>query len=162
RECMRLNGIRRPETPLQMRLATLAQVGRQAAHRFGLMRASSEDAVRQREQLSALLHTRLAERAYFMCRSAELEHDTLAALNQAEKVGAVSETIGGYGALAIGLGTTHLYALGRYYRQRAIDESKRIGDLRDQGFAHLYGGVYSLHTCDWSEARTLLNEGARA
>jgi tetratricopeptide (TPR) repeat protein len=161
RECMRLNGIRRPETPLQMRLATLAQVGRQAAHRFGLMRASREGAMRQREQLSALLHTRLAERAYFMCRSAELEHDTLAALNQAEKVGAVSETIGGYGALAIGLGTTHLYALGRYYRQRAIDESKRIGELRDQGYAHLYGGVYSLHTCDWNEARTLLNEGAR-
>jgi class 3 adenylate cyclase/tetratricopeptide (TPR) repeat protein len=161
KECMRLNGIKRPQTPLRMRLSTLGQVGRQAAHRFGLMRAPRNEALRRRQQLSALLHTRLAERAYFMCQSTELEHDTLAALNQAEKVGAVSETIGGYGALAIGLGTTRLYTLGRYYRQRAIDESQRVGELRDQGFARLYGGVYSLHTCDWSEARALLQEGAK-
>lgn len=161
KECMRLNGIKRPEKPLQMRLSTFRQLGRQAAHRFGLMRTPYDEATRQRERLSALLHTRLAERAYFMCQSAELEHDTLVALNQAEKVGAVSETIGGYGALAIGLGTTRLYALGRYYRQRAIDESKRVGELRDQGFARLYGAVYSLHTCDWNEARTLLQDGAK-
>lgn len=161
KECMGLNGIERPQTPLRMRVSTLGQVGRQAAHRLGLMRTPHNEAMRQRERLSALLHTRLAEHAYFMCRSAELEHDTLAALNQAEKVGAVSETIGGYGALAIGLGTTRLYALGRYYRQRAIDESKRVGDLRDQGFARLYGGVYSLHTCDWDDARTHLQEGAK-
>ena len=161
KECMRLNGIERPQTPLRMRLSTLGQVGRQAVHRFGLMRAPRDEAMRRRERLSALMHTRLAEHAYFMCRSAELEHDTLAALNQAEKVGAVSETIGGYGALAIGLGTTRLYALGRYYRQRAIDESKRVGDLRDQGFARLYGGVYSVHTCDWDDARTHLQEGAK-
>jgi class 3 adenylate cyclase len=161
KDCMRLNGIKRPETQLGMRLSTFRELGRQAAHRFGLMRTPRDEAMRQRERLSALLHTRLAERAYFMCQSAELEHDTLAALNQAERVGAVSETIGGYGALAIGLGTTRLYALGRYYRQRAIDESKRVGELRDQGFARLYGGVYSLHTCDWNEARVLLQEGAK-
>jgi class 3 adenylate cyclase/tetratricopeptide (TPR) repeat protein len=160
KECMRLNGIKRPQTPLRMQLSTLGQLGRQAAHRLGLTRAPRNEAVRRRQQLSALLHTRLAERAYFMCQSTELEHDTLAALNQAEKVGAASETIGGYGAFAIGLGTTRLYRLGRYYRQRAIDESRRVGDLRDQGFARLYGGVYSLHTCDWSEARALLQEGA--
>lgn len=161
KECMRLNGIERPQTPLRMKLATLGQVGRQAAHRFGLMRTSRDEAMRRRERLSALLHTRLAEHAYFMCRSAELEHDTLAALNQAEKVGAVSETIGGYGAFAIGLGTTRLYALGRYYRRRAIDESKRVGELRDQGFARLYGAVYDVHTCDWDDARALLQEGAK-
>ncbi len=161
KECMRLNGIERPRTPLRMRISTLGQVGRQAAHRFGLMRVPHDEAMRERERLSALLHTRLAEHAYFMCRSVELEHDTLAALNQAEKVGAVSETIGGYGAFAIGLGTTRLYALGRYYRQRAIEESKRVGELRDQGFARLYGGVYSVHTCDWDDARTHLQEGAR-
>lgn len=161
RECMRLNRIKRPETPLQMRLSTIRQLARQAAHRVGLMRTPCDEVTRQRERLSALLHTRLAERAYFMCQSTELEHDTLAALNQAEKVGAVSETIGGYGALAIGLGTTRLHALGRYYRQRAIDESKRVGELRDQGFARLYGAVYSLHTCDWDEARTLLQDGAK-
>lgn len=159
--CMRLNGIERPETPLLMRLSTIEQVGRQAAHRLGLMRKPRDETMRQRERLSALLHTRLAEHAYFMCRSSELEHDTLVALNQAEKVGAVSETIGGYGALAIGLGTTRLYALGRYYRRRAIDESKRVGELRDQGFARLYGAVYCLHTCDWDEARALLQEGAK-
>ena len=85
KECMRLNGIERPQTPLRMRVSTLGQVGRQAAHRFGLMRAPHDEAMRQRERLSALVHTRLAEHAYFMCRSAELEHDTLAALNQAEK-----------------------------------------------------------------------------
>jgi class 3 adenylate cyclase/tetratricopeptide (TPR) repeat protein len=161
KECMRLNGIKRPKTPLQIRLSTFRQLGRQAAHRLGLMRVPHDEAMRERERLSALLHTRLAERAYFMCQSAELEHDTLAALNQAEKVGAVSETIGGYGALAIGLGTTRLYALGRYYRQRAVDESERVGELRDRGFARLYGGVYSMHTCDWHEARTLLQEGAK-
>ena len=44
KECMRLNGIERPQTPLRMRLSTLGQVGRQAVHRFGLMRPPREAA----------------------------------------------------------------------------------------------------------------------
>jgi hypothetical protein len=159
--CMRLNGIQRPETQLRMLLSTLSQLARQAMHRAGLVRPPPDEAMRTRAKLSAILHTRLAEHAYFMCKSSELEHDTLCALNEAERVGAVSETIGGYGALAIGLGTTRLHRLGQYYRHRAIEMGRHAGALSDQGFARLYAGVYSQHSGDWRLARVHLQEGAR-
>jgi class 3 adenylate cyclase len=159
--CMRLNGIRRPETQFRMQLSTLGQVAEQAMHRAGLVRRPRDDTMRERARLSAVVHTRLAEHAYFMCKSNELEHDTLCALNQAERVSAASETIGGYGALAIGLGTTRLHMLGRYYRHRAIEMGRQAGSLRDEGFARLYAGVYSQHSGHWRETRTHLQEGSR-
>ena len=159
--CMRLNGIRRPETPVRMQLSTLGQVAEQAIHRAGFVRRPRDETMRERARLSAVVHTRLAEHAYFMCKSNELEHDTLCALNQAENVGAASETIGGYGALAIGLGTTRLHMLGRYYRHRAIEMGRQAGALQDQGFARLYAGVYSQHSGHWRETRTHLQEGSR-
>ncbi len=159
-DCLRLNGVRRPASSMAMGLSVMAQVAQQASHRLGFVRRPHDAEVRARKKLSAHLNTRLAEHAYFMSNSLELAYDVLAALNQAERIGSVGETIESYGALAIGLGIARLHFLARYYRRRSIETAKNAGELRDQAFAQLFAGVYSQPAGDWSAARLHLAEGA--
>jgi len=159
-ECMRLNGMDRPAALTMMAISVIREAARQAAHRIGLARMPKTDELREQARLSAHLNTRFAEHAYFLGDSLELVRGTLTALNRAEQVGSVTEMIGGYGGLAIGLGTAGLHSLARFYRQRAIAVADNAGEMHDRGFGRLLAGVYSYQAGDWEAARMHFDRGA--
>ena len=153
RDCLQVVGIRPPGTPGRMMLALLGQLGRHTAHRLGLFRGTRGTLRQEHARLSAHLHIRFAEHAYFMSRGLAIVHGTLTGLNEAESVGSVPEMIEGYGGLAIGLGTAGMHSAARYYRNRSIAVANRHGELHDQGFAQLLAAVYSFQSGNWPVAR---------
>src|SRR5262249_8632903 len=133
--CAVLNGIPVPSTNFGLSLATAGEIALQIAHRCGIVLSPHHDARKDRDRLSAHIHTRFAEHAYFMSNALPLVHGTLTALNRAERVGAIAETIEAYGGLAIGLGTIGQFRLANFYRDRSIALAERDGVLQDRGFA---------------------------
>lgn len=75
---------------------------------------------RGRYERVARIRERLAERHFFRNESVAVLDETLAALNHAERCGAVAEMISGYSALALGLGMSGLRSGANYYRRQAL------------------------------------------
>ncbi|MCL2429655.1 MAG: hypothetical protein FWD12_10520, partial [Alphaproteobacteria bacterium] len=152
-------GIGVPATRAHLALSALWQISLQALHRFGIVRRPRATQDRESAKLSAHLHTRFAEHAYFMRDSLGIVHGSVTALNHAESINSYPEIIEGYGALAVGLGTAGIHGLARFYRDRCISVAGRFGALPDQAFAHLLAGVYSYQVGDWEATRTYLTQG---
>jgi AAA ATPase domain len=150
--CSALNGILVPSSRLEQVLRVTHEVVRQALWRFRAAQRPIDSLDRQRYQLVAHLHTRLAEHAYFMSDGLAVVHRTLAGLNMAERAGAVSETIEGLGALAIGLGTAGQHRLASFYRDRSVALAYEAGGLQDQALSRLFASVYSFQAGDWRAA----------
>ncbi len=159
RACLRLSGIRLPATRFHLALSALRQLAIQALHRAAVIPAPPIGAADERARLSAHIHTRFAEHAYFMRDSLALVHGSLTALNFAESVRSYQGMIEGYGGLAIGLGTAGAHAIARFYRDRSITVAQARGSVPDQAFAHLLAGVYSYQAGDWPAAGRYLAAG---
>jgi len=160
KECLALNNIRLPPTASRMAVATLGEAARQGLHRLGWMRKPRDAAAQERARLSAHLHTRFAEHAWFTTGTLPLLHGMLTALNKAESVGAVPEMIEGNGGLAIGLGLVGRHGMAQRYRDRSIALAERYGAPHDLGWAHLLAGVYSFQAGNAPAARSHSEKGA--
>ena len=158
--CAKLNGIRVPSNRLALIGATGGELARQVLHRCGFLRPPANQNVRDRDRLAAHLHTRLAEHAYFMSDTLAIAHGTLNALNRAERVLAVSETVEGLGAFAIGLGAAGRHGLARFYRDRSVRLATGEGGMQDRGLAHLFAAVYLFSAGAWPDAVTHTTAGA--
>lgn len=158
--CLQLSGIHRPTTAARMVVAVLGQGVLQGLHRLGAIRKSGDPKRRHRLQLSAHVHTRFAEHAYFMNDTLSLVHANLTALNRAESIGSVTEATGAYGALAIGLGIAGMHGAARYYRDRSIRLAEQAGELADQGMAQLFAAVYSFQAGNWDATRAYCASGS--
>ena len=101
----------------------------------------------------AHIRERLAERHFFRNESIAVLDETLAAVNFAERGGAVVEMISGYSALAIGMGMSGLIGPARFYRDRAMSLSERFEPTPEAARAYLLAAVleYGLGGWDASE-----------
>ena len=81
---------------------------------------------READRRAAHIRERLAERHFFRNESAAVLDETLAAVNLAERGGAVTEMVSGYSALGLGIGMSGLRAPGRFYQKRAISLTERF------------------------------------
>jgi adenylate cyclase len=108
---------------------------------------------RQRLERAAHIRERLSERHFFRNESLALLDETLAALNLAERCGAIAETISGYNALALGLAISGLLAPARFYSRRALRLAQEKGGLPDAARAYLVAAVlgYGLGEWDFTE-----------
>jgi adenylate cyclase len=158
--CAALNGIPVPSSAAGFAFSTAREIVRQAIYRCRVIRPTSNSATNDRNRLSARIHTRFAEHAYFMTNALRLVHGTITALNRAERAAAVAETIEASGGLAIGLGTAGRFRLADFYRDRSIALAEREGGFQDQGFARLLASVYSFQAGQWQAANIHSTEGA--
>ncbi len=101
----------------------------------------------------AHIRERLAERHFFRNESIGVLDETLAAVNFAERGGAVVEMISGYSALAIGMGMSGLTRPARFYRDLAMSLSERFEPTPEAARAYLLAAVleYGLGGWDASE-----------
>jgi class 3 adenylate cyclase/tetratricopeptide (TPR) repeat protein len=104
---------------------------------------------RQTSQRVAHIRERLAERHFFRNESAAVLDETLAAVNTAERGGAVTEMISGYSALSVGLGMSGLRGPARFYQNRAMSLAARL-DLRPEAArAYLLAAVLGYGLGEW-------------
>ena len=103
----------------------------------------------------AHIRERLAERHFFRNKSVAVLDETLAAVNLAERAGAVAEMISGYSALAIGLGMSGLTWPGRFYRKRAMDLAETVGPTPEVARAYLLAAVFEYGLGAWEESERL-------
>ncbi|MBS0449757.1 MAG: AAA family ATPase [Proteobacteria bacterium] len=158
--CAALSQIRVPASRTAIGFSLVGEIWQQLAHRLGLARPSGDTQARARDQLSAHIFTRHAERAYFRGDALSMLHDALASLNRAERAQAVAETVGGLGGLAIGFGTAGFHRVAGFYRRRAISLAEREGTLHDQGFAHLLAAVFTFQAGHWADMDMHCDTGA--
>ena len=158
--CASLSEIRVPASRPAIVSSLVREIWRQLMHRCGLGRPSSNAQARARDQLSAHIFTRHAERAYFRGDALGVLHDALTSLNRAERAQAVEETVGGLGGLAIGFGTAGFHRVAGFYRRRAISLAQRDGTLHDQGFAHLLAAVFTFQAGHWADMDAHCDTGA--
>ena len=104
---------------------------------------------RARSERIAHIRERLAERHFFRNETVAVLDETLAALNHAERCGAVAETISGYSALALGLGMSGMRAGGRFYRRQALSLAEESGSSSAAARAFLLAAVYGYGTGEW-------------
>lgn len=159
--CAQASGIALPADRRRAAVGIARELGAQALHRFAFIPKPADPQARERGQLAAHIHARLAEQAYFAGDAVGILHGTLASLNRAEQVGAAHEIIEGYGALAIGLGTARLHGLARFYRDRSLARARSGGALEGQGMAHVFAAVYSFQAGDWDKALEHCRQGAQ-
>jgi class 3 adenylate cyclase/tetratricopeptide (TPR) repeat protein len=104
---------------------------------------------RARSERIAHIRERLAERHFFRNETIAVLDETLAALNHAERCGAVAETISGYSALALGLGMSGMRASAHFYRRRALGLAEESGSSSAAARAFLLAAVYGYGTGEW-------------
>ena len=75
--------------------------------------------------------------------------ETLAAVNVAERGGAVTEMISGYSALAVGLGMSGLLRPARFYRNRAMRLADRFELTPEAARAYLLAAVLEYGLGEW-------------
>jgi adenylate cyclase len=156
----RLAGLRVPARPAGTVAGIAVELGRQLMHRCAFVPPVWDARARNRHQLAAHIHTRLAEQAYFEGDLLAILHGTLASLNGAERVRSVQEVVEGYGALAIGLGTARLHPLARFYSARSSAVARARGATREMGMACLFGAVYHFAAGCLDQAEAHAREGA--
>ena len=108
---------------------------------------------READRRAAHIRERLAERHFFRNESAAVLDETLAAVNLAERGGAVTEMISGYSALGLGLGMSGLRAPGRFYQKRAISLAEQFEPSAQSARAYLLAAVFGFGTGDWDFAK---------
>ena len=107
---------------------------------------------RQKFQQVAHIYERLSEEYFFLNDSFLVLNGTLASLNLAERCGSVAEAIGGYNALALGLGMCGLVRAAHSYNRRALWLAGKSGELPELARAHLVGGVLAAGLGEWDFA----------
>jgi hypothetical protein len=75
--------------------------------------------------------------------------ETQAALNLAERCGAVAETISGYNALGLGLGIAGLLGPAHFYIQRGLRLAHEKGGLPDAARANIVAGALGFGVGEW-------------
>ena len=78
--------------------------------------------------------------------------ETLAAVNFAERGGAVIEMISGYSALAIGMGMSGLTRPARFYRDRAMSLAERFEPTPEAARAYLLAAVLEYGLGGWEDS----------
>jgi hypothetical protein len=156
--CAALSGI-----PVRSgRLAVAAGIGAEVLLQLGMrcgLRLRSRAAI-ARDSLSAQLHLRFAEHAYYEGDAARLLEVTLTALNRAESGGAIRELATSSGSFALGLGVAGLHGLAAFYGARAM-EVGRAANLWEYGMAHLLNGVRLFAVADWPAVEAMTSGGAK-
>jgi class 3 adenylate cyclase/tetratricopeptide (TPR) repeat protein len=107
------------------------------------------DVDRQKCRRAAHVRERLSEQHFFRNESLAVLDETLAALNLAERCGAIGEIISGYNALAVGLGISGLLAPARFYSRRALRLAQDNGGLPDVARAHIVAAVLGYGLGEW-------------
>jgi class 3 adenylate cyclase/tetratricopeptide (TPR) repeat protein len=100
----------------------------------------------------AHVRERLAERHFFRNESTAVLDETLAAVNFAERGGAVTEVISGYSALAIGLGMSGLLRPARFYRDRAMSLAGQFEPTPEAARAYMLAAVLEYGLGGWEES----------
>ena len=103
-------------------------------------------------QRVAHIRERLAERHFFRNETTAVLDETLAAVNFAERGGAVTEMISGYSALAIGLGMSGLLRPARFYRNRAMRLAERFELTPEAARAFLLAAVLEYGLGEWESS----------
>jgi class 3 adenylate cyclase/tetratricopeptide (TPR) repeat protein len=104
---------------------------------------------RGRYERVAHIRERLAERHFFRNESVAVLDETLAALNRAERCGAVAEMMSGYSALALGLGMSGLRSGANFYRRQALSLAEKSGRNSAAARAYLLAAVLGYGTGEW-------------
>ena len=144
------------------RLATTAGIGTETLRQLGMrsgLRFHSRGPFAARDSLSAQLHLRFAEHAYYEGDTARLLEVTLTALNRAESGSATRELVTSSGSFALGLGVAGLHRLASFYGARAM-EVGRSADLWEYGMAHLLNAVRLFAVAEWPEVEAMTGGGA--
>ena len=110
---------------------------------------------RQTSRRVAHIRERLAERHFFRNKSMAVLDETLAAVNIAERGGAVMEMISGYSALAVGLGMSGLRGPARFYQNRAMSLAERLDLTPEAARAYLLAAVLEYGLGDWESTEHL-------
>ncbi len=156
--CAALSGI-----PVRSRrFAIVAGIGAEAVRQLGMrcgLRFRSAPSGAARDALSAQLHLRFAEHAYYEGDALRLLEVTLTALNRAESGSSVRELVTSSGSLALGLGVAGLHRLADFYGARAI-EVGRSANLWEFGMAHLLNAVRLFAVAEWPAVDAMTASGA--
>ena len=148
-----LVGQRIARKPSERRIDLIAHVAEQAWLRLApprLVRRKLVDL--ETSHRVAHVRERLAERHFFRNESTAVLDETLAAVNFAERGGAVTEVISGYSALAIGLGMSGLLRPARFYRDRAMSLAGRFGPTPEAARAYMLSAVLEYGLGGWEES----------
>ncbi len=143
-------------------LAVATGIGVEGLRQLGIrggLRFPSRATAAPRDALSAQLHLRFAEHAYYEGDTARLLEVTLTALNRAESAGAARELVTASGSFALGLGVSGLHRLARFYGARAMTVGRTAGPW-DHGMAHLLNAVRLFAMADWPSVEAMTAAGA--
>src|SRR5229473_1202774 len=125
-------------------------------HRYFRQLRSFKERLAQHEradvQHAAHIYEYLSEQYFFQNDSLAVLNGTLASLNLAERCGAVSETIRGYSALALGMAMSGMVRVARSYGKRAQRLAEEHGSLPEMARVRLILGVLSYGLGEWNEA----------
>jgi tetratricopeptide (TPR) repeat protein len=113
---------------------------------------------RETSRRVAHIRERLAERHFFRNESVAVLDETLAAVNIAERGGAVAEMISGYSALAIGMGMSGLTQPARFYRDRAMSLAKRFEPAPEAARAYMLAAVLEYGLGGWDVSERLARQ----
>jgi hypothetical protein len=156
--CAALSGIPVRRGWLRVAIGIGLEGLRQLGIRGGLLFPSRATAA-PRDALSAQLHLRFAEHAYYEGDTARLLEVTLTALNRAERAGAARELVTASGSFALGLDVAGLHRLADFYGARAMAVGRTAGPW-DHGMAHLLNAVRLFAAADWPAVQAMTAGGA--
>lgn len=157
-QCAALSGI----SVRSGRIAVVVGIGAEALRQLGMRcgaQLRSQAAAACRDALSAQVHLRFAEHAYYEGDAARLLEVTLTALNRAESGAAFRELATSSGSFALGLGVAGFNRLADFYGNRAM-EVGRAANLWEYGMAHLLNAVRLFATADWRAVEAMTAGGA--
>jgi adenylate cyclase len=101
----------------------------------------------------------LGEHWYFENDSFRVLYATLCSLNHAE-ASSSRRVVGGFGAMAVGLGIAGLHGSAQFYLNQAVAKAEQLGNPADIAYAQLLAGVYAAGKADWGAMNAALGRAS--
>lgn len=149
RQALQALGLRFPSSRSALALDLARGVARQILHRTwpGLASGGSR---RPRWRDEAMVFKGLSETALFLADTPAMLASVFRHVNAAEKAGATSDMLHGYGRLSIVLGMLGLRPVARAYNERALALAERAANLHDRTYAWEMAAVHGISIADWA------------
>jgi class 3 adenylate cyclase/tetratricopeptide (TPR) repeat protein len=149
RQALQALGLRFPSSRTAIALDLGRGIARQILHRTwpGFAGRRSE-LPRWRDE--AMIFKGLSETALFLVDTPAMLDSVFRHVNAAEKAGATSDMLHGYGRLSIVLGMLGLRPVARAYNARALALAERAANLHDRTYAWEMAAVHGVGIADWA------------
>ncbi len=157
--CAALGGVTVRQGRASLAVGIAKGIFTQMLLRARVLRPRAPGRAAERDALSAHLHNRFAEHAYFDGDSLRLLNDTLVALNCGERGDNRRDLGVATGAVSIGLGVAGMLSLARYYQRRAIAIAEPM-EPWDLAIAKMQSAVVATDLGDWPLMQSMASAGA--